>query len=314
MKLMNKIFYTSAEIDRCSELRGKFDLLNEVIFNGNALFVPIWENKNFFVKKNEDLEALLLKKNELESIISNIKFDDLIFLGVANKIFYFSINLKDNYAENFKSIKNQEIEFGDLRLFSRTLNQIESSFLALAKGMTFWQMNNKFCSICGSKTIVSEAGFVIKCIDQDCQASHFPRTDPAMITLISYENEILLARSPRFPEKMYSTLAGFVEPGETLEQAVSREVFEEVGVKVKNITYFGSQPWPFPASLMLGFFAEAEEKSLHIDFNEIEDAQWFSIKNVQELNHPLINGGFKLPRADSIARRLVNQWVNNFKG
>ena len=124
------------------------------------------------------------------------------------------------------------------------------------------------------------------------------------------KDEILLARSSRFPEKMYSTLAGFVEPGETLEQTLDREVFEEVGVTVRNIRYFGSQPWPFPASLMLGFFAEAINQNLKIDYNEIEDAQWFKLSHLKNLTHPKIKNGFKLPRVDSIARRLVNHWIN----
>ena len=111
---------------------------------------------------------------------------------------------------------------------------------------------------------------------------------------------------------MYSTLAGFVEPGESLEQALKREVFEEVGIKVKNIKYFNSQPWPFPASLMLGFFAEAINDQMTIDYDEIEDAQWFSINELKSLQHPLIKGGFKLPRVDSIARRLVDTWINSF--
>jgi NAD+ diphosphatase len=111
---------------------------------------------------------------------------------------------------------------------------------------------------------------------------------------------------------MYSTLAGFVEPGESLEQALEREVFEEVGIKVKNIRYFNSQPWPFPASLMLGFFAEAVNDQMTIDYDEIEDANWFSINELKSLEHPSISGGFKLPRVDSIARRLVDTWMNSF--
>ena len=152
----------------------------------------------------------------------------------------------------------------------------------------------------------------MKCSNYKCGKSHFPRTDPAIITLISFQDKVLLGRSPRFPDSMYSTLAGFVEPGESLEQALEREVFEEVGIKVKNIKYFNSQPWPFPASLMLGFFAEATNDQMKIDYDEIEDAHWFSINELKSLQHPSISGGFKLPRVDSIARRLVDTWINSF--
>ena len=178
--------------------------------------------------------------------------------------------------------------------------------------MFFWQNTHKLCGSCGFQNFSTEGGFVMKCSNDKCGKSHFPRTDPAIITLISFQDKVLLGRSPRFPKGMYSTLAGFVEPGESLEQALEREVFEEVGVKVRNIKYFDSQPWPFPASLMLGFFAEATSEKMNIDYNEIEDAHWFSIEELKTLQHPSINGGFKLPRVDSIARRLVDNWINKF--
>ena len=178
--------------------------------------------------------------------------------------------------------------------------------------MFFWHNTHQFCGSCGFKNNSREGGFVKICSNDKCGKSHFPRTDPAIITLISFKDKILLGRSPRFPEGMYSTLAGFVEPGESLEQALEREVFEEVGVKVRNIKYFDSQPWPFPASLMLGFFAEATSEKMNIDYNEIEDAHWFSIEELKTLQHSSINGGFKLPRVDSIARRLVDNWINKF--
>ena len=111
---------------------------------------------------------------------------------------------------------------------------------------------------------------------------------------------------------MYSTLAGFVEPGESLELALKREVFEEVGVNVNKIKYFQSQPWPFPASLMLGFFAETEDTDLNVEKDEIEDAHWFDISQLKNLTHPDIPDGFKLPRFDSIARRLVNDWIRRY--
>ena len=175
--------------------------------------------------------------------------------------------------------------------------------------MTFWHEKNKFCGVCGSKTKIEEAGFVLKCVNKNCNQSHFPRTDPAIITLVSNKDKVLLARSSRFPQKMYSTLAGFVEPGESLELALKREVYEEVGVNVNKIEYFQSQPWPFPASLMLGFFAETEDTDLNLDKDEIEDANWFDISQLKDLTHPDITDGFKLPRFDSIARRLVNDWI-----
>ncbi|MDC0228257.1 NAD(+) diphosphatase, partial [Alphaproteobacteria bacterium] len=187
-----------------------------------------------------------------------------------------------------------------------------ASFLALTNGMFFWHNTHQFCGSCGFKNISKEGGFVKACSNYKCGKSHFPRTDPAIITLISFQDKVLLGRSPRFPEGMYSTLAGFVEPGESLEQALEREVFEEVGVKVKNIKYFNSQPWPFPASLMLGFFAEAINEEMNIDYNEIENAHWFSIEELRTLQHPSISGGFKLPRIDSIARRLVDTWIKKF--
>ena len=209
-------------------------------------------------------------------------------------------------------LKENNIIIDDLRKYGPILDDIEASFLALSNGMFFWQKTHKFCGSCGFQNYSTEGGFVMKCSNDKCGKSHFPRTDPAIITLISFQDKVLLGRSPRFPDSMYSTLAGFVEPGESLEQALEREVFEEVGIKVKNIKYFNSQPWPFPASLMLGFFAEAINDQMTIDYDEIEDAHWFSINELKSLQHPSIKGGFKLPREDSIARRLVDTWINSF--
>ena len=209
-------------------------------------------------------------------------------------------------------LKENDIIVEDLRKYGPLLDDIDASFLALTNGMFFWHNTHQFCGSCGFKNISKEGGFVKACSNNKCGKNHFPRTDPAIITLISFQDKVLLGRSPRFPEGMYSTLAGFVEPGESLEQALEREVFEEVGIKVKNIKYFNSQPWPFPASLMLGFFAEAINEEMNIDHNEIEDAHWFSIEELKSLQHPSINGGFKLPRIDSIARRLVDTWIKKF--
>ena len=254
------------------------------------------------VKFNYDLLSRLLPSG----------IDEPIFLGGANNFYYVGFELADQNPKIEKWIDENNIIIDDLRKYGPTLNDIDGSFLALTNGMTFWHKTHKFCGACGHINNSKEGGFVKICSNIKCGKSHFPRTDPAIITLISFKDKVLLGRSPRFPEGMYSTLAGFVEPGESLEQALEREVFEEVGVKVKNIRYFHSQPWPFPASLMLGFFAEAETTKLDIDYNEIEDAHWFSIEELKSLEHPSIKNGFKLPRIDSIARRLVDTWINEF--
>jgi NAD+ diphosphatase len=148
------------------------------------------------------------------------------------------------------------------------------------------------------------AGNAMSC--PGCKAQHFPRTDPAVIMLVVRGDHCLLGHSARFPQKMYSTLAGFVEPGESLEEAVRREVMEESGVDVGRVIYHSSQPWPFPSSIMLGFHAEGLSEAITIDPEELQDARWFSRADLR--NHEAL--GFGLPRADSIARRLIEDWLN----
>jgi len=306
---MEKIYYNNALLDRSSILRKDKQFLTNILQSKDVNFIPMWEDENYFVLDNEEIKPLILKKNELELNTNRISLDEMIFLGKINEKFYFSVNLKSKVKKDTLGIIQGDIITDQLRNVIGSLTELDSSYLALAKGMTFWHEKNKFCGVCGSKTKIEEAGFVLKCVNKNCNQSHFPRTDAAIITLVSNKDKVLLARSSRFPQKMYSTLAGFVEPGESLELALKREVFEEVGVNVNKIEYFQSQPWPFPASLMLGFFAETEDTKLNVDKDEIEDANWFDISQLKDLTHPDITYGFKLPRFDSIARRLVNDWI-----
>lgn len=159
-----------------------------------------------------------------------------------------------------------------------------------------WDKNHRFCGRCGEETVPQEGEFARRC--PRCGLHHFPRVSPAVIVRIERGDEILLARSPHFAPGVYSTLAGFVEPGESMEQCVAREVFEEVGVRVKNIRYFGSQPWPFPHSLMVGFVADWESGEITPQPGEIEDAAWFTVETLPGL-----------PSRFSIARALIDEWV-----
>jgi NAD+ diphosphatase len=164
-----------------------------------------------------------------------------------------------------------------------------------------WDRNHRFCGRCGTATARQPGEWSRQC--PSCGLAHFPRLSPAVIVRIERGDEILLARSPHFQPGVYSTLAGFVEPGESLEEAVHREIFEEVGVRVAHVRYFGSQPWPFPNSLMVGFVAEYLSGELRLQEGEIEDARWFTRDTLPNL-----------PFAISIARALIEEWIERGAG
>ena len=180
----------------------------------------------------------------------------------------------------------------------------DAAILAHARGLMHWRTHHRFCANCGAEAEPRSAGNTTLC--PACGTQHFPRTDPAVIMLVMRGDRALLGHSPRFPiVNMYSTLAGFVEPGESLEEAVTREVFEETGIRVGRVHYHSSQPWPFPASIMLGFFAEALTETITLDPAELEDARWFTRDYVRNA----AANGFAVPRSDSIARRLIEDWL-----
>lgn len=193
--------------------------------------------------------------------------------------------------------------FAELREVGALLPPAEAGIAACARALAHWHSRHRFCGACGTPTRVMQAGHLRLC--PTCGLEVFPRTDPAVIVLVEYQDRALLARSPRFPPGMYSTLAGFVEPGESLESALRREVFEETGIELAEVRYRASQPWPFPQSLMLGFRARARASELRIDRAELEDALWLSRAELrEETRRPVV-----LPRPDSIARFLLEEWL-----
>jgi NAD+ diphosphatase len=195
-----------------------------------------------------------------------------------------------------------EGSFEDLRRMGGLLPAEDAAILAHARGLMHWRTRHRFCGVCGAICAPQQAGHVMACID-GCGTHHFPRTDPAVIMLVTHGDRALLGQPARFRERrIFTTLAGFVEPGETLEEAVAREVFEEAGIRVANVRYRSSQPWPFPASIMLGFTADAVTRDITIDPQEIVEARWFTR---EELASP---ADFFLPPPISIARRLIDDW------
>ncbi len=182
------------------------------------------------------------------------------------------------------------------------LSPLDGNLLAMATGLATWHATHRFCGQCGSETIADWAGHRRRC--DGCGREHFPRTDPAIIVLVTHDDRALLGRNPNWPAGFASVLAGFVEPGESLEDAVVREVKEEAGIDLEpdSVQYQSSQPWPFPASVMLGFRADASSDELAPDPDELVDACWYTR---EELTH----GAVGLPPALSISRRLVDDWL-----
>ena len=293
---------TGSPIDRVSHLRGNPDWVAARLADPESLFLPVWRNESLLSDKPDGQpEALALSGTEATGLAEGAPW---VFLGLWHGRAAFGVDL-GAMEDPLPRLARGDARFADLRTIAATLAPAEAAILGHARGEWHWRARHRVCGVCGGPTGPSEGGNRVVCTV--CAAEHFPRTDPAVIMLVMHGDAVLLGHARRFPNsRMYSTLAGFVEPGESLEEAVAREVFEEVGVRVGAVHYHSSQPWPFPASLMLGFWAEAESRDLAIDHDEIEDAKWFTRADL--LAHEAL--GFSLPGSISIARRLVEDWMH----
>jgi NAD+ diphosphatase len=194
----------------------------------------------------------------------------------------------------------------------KMLGRTDLAILAQAKSILHYHASHGFCARCGAATVAVDAGWRRDC--PSCGARHFPRTDPVAIMLVVDGDQCLLGRARHFPEKMYSCLAGFIESGETLEEAVRREVMEESGIVVGAVSYKASQPWPFPASLMFGCRAQALSRDIHMDAEEMEDCRWFTRAEARAMTEERHGDGFFAPAEIAIARSLLEQWLAEGEG
>ena len=208
--------------------------------------------------------------------------------------------------------------FTDTRAAAASLPVPESAIVAQARSLLSWHRDHPICSRCGGATSAVEAGYARRCMREECAASHFPRTDPVVISMVVNRDAALLGRSvrrPPFPPGLYSCLAGYVEPGESVEEAVRREILEEAGIEIGQVRYHSSQPWPFPSSLMIGCFAEAMSSAVRLDPAEIEDARWFDRAEVSiALARWAESSGVRLPPPLTAAHRLVKAWLDGEPG
>ena len=200
--------------------------------------------------------------------------------------------------------------FAEVRALAPRLAAGEAGIVAQARAMVDWHLRHTFCAVCGAKTAPREGGYMRRCESSSCEAEHFPRTDPVVIMIVARGDSCVLGRQTHFPERMYSALAGFVEPGESIEEAVRREVAEEVSLEVCVVRYHSSQPWPFPSSLMIGCIAETAEQTITIDPAELEDARWFTRAEVRTaLAAAEGEAGLRMPPPMAIAHQLARWWA-----
>lgn len=284
--------FAGAFVDRAGTQRTDEDWIRRAAHNPKSCYVPIWDDR--CLARGEPLRAQLLRRSELGA---HMEDKEHIFLGLFRNQPTFALNIEspEPPLPNFG-------EFHDLRYLGGVLPSDEANLVAHARALITWHKTHRHCGYCGAVLRNRAAGNARECTSKDCGKQVFPRVDPAIIVLVTTGDRCLLGRKGDWPEGRFSTIAGFVEPGESLEDAVRREVREETNIAVDDIHYHSSQPWPFPQALMLGFHATATSEDIGLIDGELAEAGWFTAKE--------ISAGYpKLPYKLSIARRLIDDWL-----
>jgi NAD+ diphosphatase len=312
--------YSGLPLDRAANQRRDEAWVAKHLGHEGTLILPVWRGLNLVrLGDSRPPEAIFPTGPEGRALMAEA--DALVILGVHQETAYVAADIS-TLDETEVSARGGENVFEDLRRVGALMAGDQGALLAYARGMVHWHQRHRFCGVCGEPTESRDGGHVRICSNEDDAHMHFPRTDPAVIMLIAHDDPegrgpaCLLGRQKKWVDGMFSTLAGFVEPGETLEEAVAREVFEESAIRITDVRYQASQPWPFPSSLMLGFRAKAITTEINVDPRELEDARWFTPDELKAFGEwgdepPRKN---RMPRKDSISRRLIDDWLEDMAG
>ena len=340
------MFYTHGALDRADHVRKDPEAVRALRARPDARLLPVWKGAVLVSRWSPDagadgapaatapgrsmprpppgvVAATLPGDAALDGVDEAV---GEIFLGLVGDVplFAVSVSVRDDAPPaDVAALATGadgaplDAEFSDLRVVGPVLGADDGALLAYARGLVWWAETTRFCSRCGRELVPTNGGHVRRCTKEERPHTHFPRTDPAVIMLVTHDagdgapERCLLGRAPAWPPGVFSTLAGFVEPGESLEQAVSREVLEEAGIETSDVAYVASQPWPFPRSIMLGFTARATGTDVRVDETELADARWFAREEIRTFGDWGDGGeGLKLPRTDSIARFLIERWLD----
>ncbi|NKB44230.1 MAG: NAD(+) diphosphatase [Alphaproteobacteria bacterium] len=299
-----RLTYTGVALDRAAAVRPVQADVEALHDHALARVLPVWNGNHLFEHDGVEAKALTVA----DAISLRAASGDLIFLGLSGDAPWFALAI---HTEEEPADVQLSGVFEPLHPRVGRLDADQAAMLAYARGMVLWHANHLHCGRCGAPTESQDGGHIRTCTDEACGYRAFPRTDAAVITLVEHPDgeHCLLGRQSRWPDGMYSVVAGFVEPGESLEECVAREVKEETGIIVTDVRYQASQPWPFPSSLMLGFTAKASTTGFKPDDDELDDIRWVSreaLDSYSEMGDD--KPGPKLPNRHSIARMLIDNW------
>jgi NAD+ diphosphatase len=298
-----RLGYTASLIERASEKRNDETFLRALLADERAGAYAI-AGEMVVLKAGDEIHDPMFRPDEVAALGPQT---ETVFLGLVDGAGRFGVGLDPSVVEPLKA--QNRFVITDLRSIAMQglVAQDHLPPLAEAKAMLHWHARHRFCSNCGAPSTLTEAGWRRDC--PACKATHFPRTDPVVIMLAIDGERCLLGRQTRFVKGMWSCLAGFVEPGETIEEAVRRETREEAGITCGRVRYFATQPWPFPMSLMIGCHAEALTSDIAVDRSELEDARWFDREEAAQMllrRHPVKLG---TPPPVAIAYHIIRAFV-----